>query len=234
MTDQDFYQILKDLVEGKYTPQQWFAWWEQNQAVAKKSLSPGEFIKLKPKGASHGDVAMLERCVEEAKQALAKRNIAFNESTEQTKTFQEDDVRRHALTEFGGSAIGVAEDEFAASLSQEYIHDLYERFLATQQKGSPKPWLRQVLVQEFLSTSARPRWQGLPQWPFLGKQPMVFLGQIDVPRNAVTESHAAPDETLYLFGLRQYESDGRTFTMKYEIVRQDRDDRRNRRAAEGT
>lgn len=231
MTEHEFFSALQDLVAGKFTPQDWFAWWEANERLAKQALSPGEFVKLKPKGASHGDTFKLQLCVEQAKKILEKRGIAFAESAEQQHAFRDDAVRRSALVEFGAHAIGIAEDELAASLKQPYIEDLFARWQATKQQGSPRAWLRKILAEELRYAVERPRWRGLPQWPFDGKEPLVFLGQIEVPENAVTAAHACPGETVYVFARRAYEADGRTFRMHYEVVTQDDIDARNRAEA---
>lgn len=39
---------LMDLVLGKFTPVQWFAWWEQNESVVEQQVSQELFWHLKP------------------------------------------------------------------------------------------------------------------------------------------------------------------------------------------
>ena len=71
MNDEIFNKKLLDLAEGRETPESWWNWWHDHEAELESLLSPGEFLKLKPRthgfswvpvfGSQKGAIAILER-----------------------------------------------------------------------------------------------------------------------------------------------------------------------------
>lgn len=126
---------------------------------------------------------------------------------------------------FGGDATGIAEDELAASFSEdtdnELIDQLYQEY---QIAGSPqkrKQWLRNRLIELFACVEQRPKWierSSVPTWPFWDGKPMTFIFQSEVPRTAVAAQRIAPLATLYVFGTRVEQEVG--WSTEYRIVEQ--------------
>ena len=55
MEDSNIISGLKHLSEGLFQPNEWLAWWKQNEIAAKQFLSPRWFLKIKPK-LSQGEI----------------------------------------------------------------------------------------------------------------------------------------------------------------------------------
>lgn len=130
--------------------------------------------------------------------------------------FDRDKIRFHGKVmsiafELGGSASGDAAMPFVDAL-----------YAAYQKDGSPKGvegWLRTQLAQAFKFVSRPPLWiEKEPTWPFLNGVPMVFIQQVDLIRNVVTETSLGYDQTVYFFGARQVVPDG--FELVYKTVTQ--------------
>lgn len=127
--------------------------------------------------------------------------------------------------EFMGDAFAVAADEYNASCEGEaaepFVKKLFDEWTAA---GSPTPckgWLKARLKGSFKCVGDPPQWiEEEPDWPYLNGEPMVFVAQIDLKRNAVTESNLTFNERLYVFGARVPLKRG--FEMEYRIIAQER------------
>ena len=83
---------------------------------------------------------------------------------------------------FGGAATSIAEDELSACFFEDdedqLMNQLYADYQADGSPANQKAWLRQRLKQIFLCAQERPQWaESLPNWPFWGGKPMVFINQ---------------------------------------------------------
>jgi hypothetical protein len=59
-------------------------------------------------------------------------------------------------------------------------------------------WLESSIPQHFLALRKRPEWLQNPEWPFADGKPMIFVGQIDLPKaDAPNVFH--DDTSLYVF-----------------------------------
>jgi hypothetical protein len=130
--------------------------------------------------------------------------------------FDRDKIRFHSKVmaiarEVGGSVNG--ED------ARPFVDALYEAY---QKDGTPKAvevWLRHKLAQAFKSVGQPPRWiESESGWAFNNGAPMVFIHQVDLVRNEVTETSLGYDQTVYFFGARQPVPDG--FELVYKTVTQ--------------
>jgi hypothetical protein len=117
------------------------------------------------------------------------------------------------VIEFQRRLFSVAKEEFQASCHQPearvFVQALYEAYLETGPPEDIFDWLRRRLQNEFRCVSSRPVWvDEEPAWPFHDGKPMIFVTQIDLPKNAVTEKDLTWDTVLYLFGKRAPGPDG--------------------------
>ncbi len=79
----------------------------------------------------------------------------------------------------------------------------YFRRLVAQYDGSPKgfkAWLDGEAEKRFLVFKTRPKWLQNPEWPLGKSGPMVFVGQLNLPRGevyaGVMQNH---DASYYVF-----------------------------------
>ena len=103
---------------------------------------------------------------------------------------------------FGGKAMEIAEEEFEACVSDELSDELYDRW---RQEGSVRntgAWIRKQLPELFQAVGPRPRWvrPDCPQWAYHNSRPMVFLGQLDLPRFTLPTGEVSAPESIYIFG----------------------------------
>ncbi|MFT3883269.1 MAG: hypothetical protein QM703_26900 [Gemmatales bacterium] len=125
--------------------------------------------------------------------------------------------------EFMGMIETVAEKEYWASFNCEHDLVLRKKILAEYQAaGSPKSkrkWITDRLRSVFVCLQEKPKWienKDYP-WPFHEDQPMVFIQQIKVPKNSVSETQLVPETMLYVFGAK-VPVEGGNYRMKYEVV----------------
>mgnify|MGYP000851304036 CR=1 FL=1 len=218
MNEQQLLAALKRLAEGGYSPAEWLEWWEHNAPHVKKLLPAGEFLRLKPRVASHGETAVVRRCHTEAIAILQKRGVTVSPSEELKMLFRADEEARAKRTSFAAHVIEVVEDELRASCPSAFRDTLYEEYLASGQAAAEHDWIRQRLMNCFISVHKPPDWVGDPEWAFDDLEPMVFIEQIRLDETPVTKSVLTWHTMLYIFGRRVACEGG--FEMKYEIVAQ--------------
>ncbi len=216
MNEQQLLAALKRLAEGGYSPGEWLEWWGNNAPHVKKLLTAGEFLRLKPRVASHGETAVVQRCHTEATAILQKRGVAVLPSEELKLLFRADKEARDKRTSFAAHVIEVVEDELMASCPSTFMDSLYEEYLASGQATAEQDWIRQRLKNCFISVHKPPDWVEDPEWAFDDLEPMVFIEQIRLDETPVTRSVLTWDTMLYVFGRRVLCEGG--FEMKYKIV----------------
>lgn len=59
MINKNILEKLIDLSENNITSENWISWWKENESLVKKEMSPGWFLKIKPKIAQGIDGATL-------------------------------------------------------------------------------------------------------------------------------------------------------------------------------
>ncbi len=108
---------------------------------------------------------------------------------------------------FHGMIHRISEEDFSASVTddtdQEFVKMLYQQYIAAGKPKNKREWIRQELKQYFLSVTSPPVWierATTPVWPFCEGRPMVFIDQLTVPQNEVSESVVYPGTVLYIFG----------------------------------
>jgi hypothetical protein len=109
--------------------------------------------------------------------------------------------------DFCAAMMDVAEERFNASCEGEEAESFQERifkeYVAARKPKDVKEWLEERLASEFLSVTVPPVWvEDEPSWPFANGRPMVFIAQLSMEKNPVTEQHLAWGEEVYLFGAR--------------------------------
>jgi hypothetical protein len=127
---------------------------------------------------------------------------------------------------FHGTAMELAENEFAASFTedveQSLVKNIYEEYL---RDGSPKTtakWLRTKLKNIFRYVDTPPIWiekSFHPIWPFLDGNPMIFIKQFSVPDNEFCAQNLSAGTILYVFGGRRKNEHG--FEMIYRVMEQE-------------
>jgi hypothetical protein len=127
------------------------------------------------------------------------------------------------LIRFYGKVITVAERQFRASCSgkeaESFIQMLYTDFKHAGMPKDVEQWLDVRLQKEFLCVAEPPRWvEDEPAWPFYQGKPMVFVSQMTLHKNSVTEQHLTWDAELYLFGARVNLDRG--YRVEYYVVTQ--------------
>ncbi|PTQ73934.1 hypothetical protein [Pseudomonas sp. GV071] len=81
MIDKNILEKLIHLSENNITSENWINWWKQNEPLVKKEISPGWFLKIKPKMAQGIDGATLIS-QNNAKEFLRSINQDFNAKSE--------------------------------------------------------------------------------------------------------------------------------------------------------
>jgi hypothetical protein len=127
------------------------------------------------------------------------------------------------LIRFHGKVLTVAERGFRASCggreAEVFVHRLFDDFKAAGMPKDVELWLASRLRDEFLWVAEPPRWvETEPAWPFFDGKPMVFIRQVTLPRNPVTEQRLTWDAELYLFGARVDLDRG--YRVEYKVVTQ--------------
>jgi hypothetical protein len=133
------------------------------------------------------------------------------------------------FVQFCGAMIDVAEARFSASCVGEEAEDfqkrLYQGYVDAGKPTDVKNWLEERLQSEFVWMTEPPVWvEDEPLWPFESGHPMVFIAQLSMEKNPVTETHLGWDEEVYLFGTRvpsPHAPDAHE--VKYRVVVQHRD-----------
>jgi len=127
---------------------------------------------------------------------------------------------------FYGMADRIAEEELGACFFEDVNNTvkskLFQEYQSDGTVKDPRSWLRKRLESVFVSAGPPPSWvESSPMWPFLNGAPMIFVGQIAVEKNEVSESRLAVDSVLYVFGSRVDCEGG--WKMEYRVVEQFRD-----------
>lgn len=127
------------------------------------------------------------------------------------------------LIRFHGKVLSVAERQFYASFAgseaESFVDGIYDDYKQAGKPEDVEAWLTSRLRGEFLCVSEPPRWvEDEPSWPFLAGRPMVFIKQMHLPKNDVTEGHLTWDAELYLFGSRVDLNRG--YRVEYRVVTQ--------------
>lgn len=107
---------------------------------------------------------------------------------------------------FMGKLFTVAMKEFRASCDQpeahEFVDGLYGAYVDDGQPKDLVAWLRGKLQGEFRYVASPPEWvHEEPSWAFHNGKPMIFIAQVDLPKNSVTE-RLTWNSVVYLFGAR--------------------------------
>jgi hypothetical protein len=122
-----------------------------------------------------------------------------------------------------GKLFSVSMEEFHASCDQPearaFVDGLYDEYVA---QGQPKDligWLRERIRGEFRYVMSPPVWAlETPSWPFRDGRPMIFISQVDLPRNPVTE-RLTWNSVIYFFGTREPTERGEKLTFA-EVVQE--------------
>lgn len=132
--------------------------------------------------------------------------------------------------EFGAEALDVARRYYKGSFDgdegEAFLQELYAEFRAQGGKVVTKEmraWLRKRLTSVFLCVDKVPKWLDEPEWPYLAGRPMIFLGQMTVPRNTLTEELASPGDEVFVFTARRFEPGTENWEIEYVTVSQDRE-----------
>lgn len=116
--------------------------------------------------------------------------------------FDDEDVNDTDLEIYGlvvkvASRYGV--DPLMSRSSEEFFGNLLAQY--SGDLDSLAAWLEEQIPKHFVAVGERPRWIQNPEWPFADGQPMIFVGQIDMP--AQPEGMATElfhdDTSLYVF-----------------------------------
>ena len=102
---------------------------------------------------------------------------------------------------FGGEVIVLAEKEFGASPEEATIDSLYQDWKSNGEQVDRKKWIRASLSKRYICAAEKPKWPRDPQaWPEHDGKPMVFLGQIHVPKFAYSGGHETLGTIIFIFG----------------------------------
>ena len=117
----------------------------------------------------------------------------------------------------------MAERQFNASCNgkeaEPFIQMLYTDFKRAGMPKNVEQWLDLRLQTEFLCVAEPPRWvEDEPAWPFYQGMPMIFVNQMTLPKNSVTEQYLTWDAEIYLFGARVDLDRG--YRVEYTVVTQ--------------
>jgi hypothetical protein len=105
------------------------------------------------------------------------------------------------IVAFGGPVVRIAEDEFAAGVTDELMERLFNEW---NEAGSPvdhEKWIRARLSEIFICAGDRPKWPNDAQdWPEHEGMPMAFMGQLTVPAFQFPSGHRSSDCEIFVFG----------------------------------
>ena len=104
---------------------------------------------------------------------------------------------------FRGLLIELGESEFGASPNFDIADSEFERW---KSEGSPTDvpgWVRRRLSDIFPVAANRPVWPVRihPSWQYHNGKPMVFLGQLELPRFVLSTGHKCTPIYVYVFGI---------------------------------
>jgi len=119
--------------------------------------------------------------------------------------------------------IGVVAKECNANCSNSeadgFVDYVYRHYTDA---GSPKDcnrWLKSFLKDAYLYVTQPPIWvEEEPAWPYANNRPMIFIGQLSIPKTVVSEASLTWDTELYVFGHRVPCESG--FRVEYRLVEQ--------------
>lgn len=122
----------------------------------------------------------------------------------------------------------IAEEEFSASITddidQHFVKMLYQQHNDVGKPKNKREWIRKELKKHFVCLTTLPAWierLTIPSWPFFEGRPMVFIGQLNVPHNEVSEVTFSPGAVLYIFGSKKPVSDvPGGWEMEYRVIEQ--------------
>src|SRR6266542_3518051 len=73
-------------------------------------------------------------------------------------------------------------DPLGSSEAEVFFNELLSRYEEPTDQASLSEWLNHQLAELFTAVGDRPRWIQNPEWQFADGKPMVFAGQINIPK----------------------------------------------------
>ncbi|GIK67662.1 MAG: hypothetical protein BroJett018_54560 [Chloroflexota bacterium] len=87
---------------------------------------------------------------------------------------------------------------------EDFFRNLLSEYKGPLDKKSLADYLDEHMAKSFIAYGERPRWIQSGLWPFHNEKPMIFVGQIDIPKS-VGKFH--DDTSFYIFHPQQPFSD---------------------------
>jgi len=81
---------------------------------------------------------------------------------------------------------------------ENYFRKLLAEYDGPLDKKSLTVYLNKHLAEDFIAYKRRPRWIQSAEWPFYNGKPMIFVGQIDIPKTA-SKGDFHDDTSFYIF-----------------------------------
>ncbi|HEY0733716.1 MAG TPA: hypothetical protein VGD69_02320 [Herpetosiphonaceae bacterium] len=96
---------------------------------------------------------------------------------------------------------GFAVDPMASLEAEDFFRRLLSTYTGADEPAAIRSWLEERLAQHFVALQDPPRWLQTSDWQFEEEQPMLFVGQIDIPQqhSAVAASRFHDDTSFYIF-----------------------------------
>jgi hypothetical protein len=129
---------------------------------------------------------------------------------------------------FYGMIVMTVEREFGASVyddvNSEFRTRLHQEYLAQGKPKNARAWIKTEIRKHFLCVGKPPVWSErmtTPRWPFFAGKPMIFIEQVTVPDNELTQGKLSAGAVVYIFGARKPVDDvPGGWEMIYSVVEQ--------------
>lgn len=110
-----------------------------------------------------------------------------------------DDTSIYMLILKVGAKYGV--DPSMSIASEEFFRRTLAEYKGDKSQADILRWLEDIISSNFLAFDQLPEWIQEPEWPFTSGQPMIFVGQVNVKRNAsiVAQNTIHDDTSYYVF-----------------------------------
>ena len=191
--------LLLEFVEGRRPISYWQQFWNEREKEIQQCLSPGEFLRLKPRpGSGTSTIAAFAESLKEMRKILQKHKLIFAESQNNAGLIEQDHNESMKEWSFGGDVHAVSMDELNGSIPEDIIRQLYLDFTRSKSK-SQKKWIRETLKGYFRCVDKPPKWIGDPDWPWIDGRPTVFLTQWTAPEILPENCGVIGGEVFYLF-----------------------------------